>query len=229
MTIYRIRADLHGATPPVWRRFDLRSNLPLDVVHLVLQTVFDWENRHLYRFALGGRPFEERSQKFLCEEDVAEGEDDGVPAVRVPLDATLRRAGERMTYVYDYGDHWEVTLTTESVAVELGDYPAVVVLDGDGAAPLEDSGSTGMTGPPFDAQRCNNILQGPGFTAITDGVSPDVLGVIGRLRAGPVNSHFAALLPLLGTGPTVMDDTELRTNLAAVQWFLDRAGDGGSR
>lgn len=54
MTIYRIRAELVDSAPPVWRRLDLRSDLPLDVVYLVLQTVFGWENRHLYRSSIAG-------------------------------------------------------------------------------------------------------------------------------------------------------------------------------
>src|SRR5262245_29936730 len=34
--IYRIRVDLDHARPPIWRRLELRSDLPLDVVHQVL-------------------------------------------------------------------------------------------------------------------------------------------------------------------------------------------------
>ncbi len=40
VAIYRIRVDLDHAEPPIWRRLDLRSDLPLDVVHQVLQVAF---------------------------------------------------------------------------------------------------------------------------------------------------------------------------------------------
>ncbi|MGW0157846.1 plasmid pRiA4b ORF-3 family protein [Mycobacterium sp. NPDC003323] len=226
MMIYRVRAELDGSAPRVWRRFDVRSDLPLDVVHLVLQTVFDWENRHLYRFSMAGGPFEADSVKFLCDEDVAEG-DDGTPATRVALDTTIRRAGDRLAYVYDYGDCWEVTLELEEVVTALDDVSAVTAIDGVGAAPPEDSRGSKVAGSPFDARRVNNILHGPGFRAITYGVEPELLGLIGRLRAGPVLSHFAEQLPLLSTGPTTVSDAALHANLAAFQWFLDRASDGG--
>lgn len=61
--IYRVRVDLDGAAPPIWRRLDLRADLPLDMVHLVVQAAFGWENRHLYRFATGGGPFDDGSQR----------------------------------------------------------------------------------------------------------------------------------------------------------------------
>ena len=51
VAVYRIRVDLDDADPPIWRRLDLRSDLPLDVVHQVLQTAFDWTD--MLRFSFG--------------------------------------------------------------------------------------------------------------------------------------------------------------------------------
>jgi hypothetical protein len=48
----------------------------------VLQVAFDWTDSHLHRFSLGGHPFDNHSQLFLCPYDVEEGEledDDGPP------------------------------------------------------------------------------------------------------------------------------------------------------
>ncbi len=64
--MYRVRVDLDHATPPIWRRLDLPLNLPLDVVHQVLQSTFDWSDYHLHRFALGGNLFGRNSQVFLA-------------------------------------------------------------------------------------------------------------------------------------------------------------------
>lgn len=64
--LYRVRVDLDHATPPIWRQLDLRSDLPLDVVHQVLQSAFDWSDSHLHRFALGGNPYGPNSQLSLC-------------------------------------------------------------------------------------------------------------------------------------------------------------------
>lgn len=128
---YRVLVDLDGSTPPIWRRLDLRADLPLDVVHLVVQAAFDWENRHLYRFAMGGGPFDDRSLKVLCDEDIAEGEDGGLPASQTSLGAMMSEPGDRLSYVYDYGDFWELTLELEQVFTPMDDYPAAVVIDGE--------------------------------------------------------------------------------------------------
>ncbi len=44
LAIFRLRVDLDGAAPPIWRRLDIRSDAPLSVVHAVLQAAFDWED-----------------------------------------------------------------------------------------------------------------------------------------------------------------------------------------
>src|SRR5689334_2458885 len=66
VAIYRVRVDIDGARPPIWRRLDLRSDLHLDLVHQVIQAVFGWTDTHLHRFSLGGGPFDNDSQLFLC-------------------------------------------------------------------------------------------------------------------------------------------------------------------
>jgi ribonuclease HI len=50
---YRVRIDLRGTKPPVWRRLELASDLFLDDVHQVIQTAFDWTDGHLHIFSSG--------------------------------------------------------------------------------------------------------------------------------------------------------------------------------
>jgi Plasmid pRiA4b ORF-3-like protein len=92
--ILRVRVDLKYAKPPIWRRLDVRSNIGLDVFHQVLQSAFGWTDSHLHRFALGGSPFDQNSEMFLCPYDIEEGEDDGTPAKDVMLDETLSEPGD---------------------------------------------------------------------------------------------------------------------------------------
>jgi hypothetical protein len=117
VVIYRIRVDLDHAQPPIWRRLDLRSHLPLDVVHQVLQVAFDWTDSHLYRFSLGGHPFDKHSQLFLCPyvEEGEQEDDGGLPASEVRLDETLQEPEDVLHYLYDYGDSWELTLRLEEI------------------------------------------------------------------------------------------------------------------
>ena len=155
VAIFRVRVDLDDASPPIWRRLDVRSDLPLDVVHQVLQVAFDWTDSHLHRFSLGGGPFDGHSQLFLCPHDVEDRDfdgDEGVPASEVRLDETLQEPGNVLHYVYDYGDFWELTLRLEEILPAGGDSPTAAVVDGRRAAPPEDCG--GIT----DAESLAEVL-----------------------------------------------------------------------
>ena len=138
--ILRVRVDLKYAKPPIWRRLDIRSDIGLDVFHQVLQSAFGWTDSHLHRFALGGSPFDQNSELFLCPYDVEEGEDDGTPAEDVTLDETLSEPGDVLQYCYDYGDSWDLIIALESVLPLEESAPVAVCINGRRAAPPEDCG-----------------------------------------------------------------------------------------
>ncbi|MDJ0420896.1 plasmid pRiA4b ORF-3 family protein, partial [Rhodococcus opacus] len=52
----RVRLDLVGAKPPVWRRLELPGDLTLDRLHVVIQAVMGWLDGHLHRFRTGSDP-----------------------------------------------------------------------------------------------------------------------------------------------------------------------------
>ena len=129
--LFTLRVDLEHASPPIWRRLELRSDLMLEEVHGILQTAFGWFDAHLWRFAAGGHPFDLESQLFLCPFDVEEGEDEGLPASQVRLDEVLSASGDRLGYVYDYGDDWQLRLLLESVRRQgMGPRPPAPSADG---------------------------------------------------------------------------------------------------
>jgi hypothetical protein len=137
---YRVRVDLRGTKPPVWRRLELSSHLFLDEVHEILQTAFGWTDSHLHRFASGGSGFDRHAQLYLCPFDVEEGEDDGVPGEDVRLDEVLVEVGETLHYAYDYGDGWEHVVRLEAVLDRSADAPPARCTGGRRAGPPEDCG-----------------------------------------------------------------------------------------
>jgi Plasmid pRiA4b ORF-3-like protein len=138
--LLRVRVDLERAKPPIWRRLNVRSDIGLDVFHQVLQSAFGWTDSHLHRFALGGSPFDQNTEVFLCPYDVEEGEDDGMPAKDVTLDETLSEPGDVLQYCYDYGDSWDLIIALESVLPLDESAPVAVCINGRRAAPPEDCG-----------------------------------------------------------------------------------------
>lgn len=134
---FRVRLDLHGAKPPVWRRLDLPGDLRLPEVHDVIQTAMGWTNSHLHRFRTGN---DRRSPYFVTSFDVEEG-DDGPLEDEVRLDQLLAAKGDALWYEYDFGDGWDHVLTVEKV---LDSPPATAhCLGGRMACPPEDCGGIG--------------------------------------------------------------------------------------
>lgn len=236
---YRIRVDIDDAAPAIWRLLDVRSDLTLDVLHQVLQAAFDWTDSHLHRFAIGGHPFDQDSQIFLCPFDVEEGEmsdDGGLPASDVRLDEVMAEPGDILRYLYDYGDSWEHTLRLEEVLPAAADTPTAVCVDGDRAAPPEDCG--GVTDEAqlaevlddpahFDLDEANLSLRTPYLVLSEYGVHAGLLDIVNRLSFSDIGDDLVVRLLTLVNEPTELPDDEMRAALRAHQWFLDRArGEG---
>lgn len=239
VAIFRIRVDLDHADPPIWRRLDLRSDLPLDVVHQVLQVAFDWTDTHLHRFSLGGHAFDRTSQLFLCPYDAEEGEFDdegGTPASEVRLDETLQEPGDVLNYLYDYGDSWELTLRLEEVLPSAPDSPTAVAVGGRRAAPAEDSGggtdlasiAVVVDDPAhFDLDELNRALRAPYFVLREYGVDQRLVDLVNRLRYTRVGEDLSQRVVTVAMDRTDPDPDEMEAALAAHRWFLDRAKVGG--
>lgn len=131
-----LKVTLRGTKPPVWRRLELPSDLPLDQVHAVLQRAMGWTDSHLHRFAVEDTP---RASYFVTDFDLSEG-DEGTPETDVRLDQVLRRPGDRLHYSYDFGDGWEHLLVVEAIAPMPEPRPAPRCTGGRLACPPEDCG-----------------------------------------------------------------------------------------
>jgi hypothetical protein len=134
---YRVRLDLHGARPPVWRRLELPGDLMLPRLHEVIQAAMGWYDSHLHRFRTGN---DHRSPYFITPFDLDEGED-GVLEDDVRLDQLVAVEGDQLWYEYDFGDGWDHTLRVEAV---LDEPPATARCTGGRmACPPEDCGGLG--------------------------------------------------------------------------------------
>jgi hypothetical protein len=133
----RVRLDLHGAKPPVWRRLELPGDLTLPRLHDVIQSAMGWHNSHLHRFRTGR---DHRSPYFVTTFDLEEGED-GVLEDDVRLGQLLATEGDELWYEYDFGDGWDHVLRVEKA---LDKPPSTVhCIGGRMACPPEDCGGIG--------------------------------------------------------------------------------------
>jgi Plasmid pRiA4b ORF-3-like protein len=139
---YRVRVDLKDTRPSLWRRLELSSDLFLDEVHRVIQRAFGWTDSHLHQFAFGPDPYDPQTEQYLCPYQVEEGET-GVPEEQVRLDEVLAGAGDKLCYVYDFGDDWRHVIKLEAITARQDGSPRAVCTGGRRDGPAEDCGGAG--------------------------------------------------------------------------------------
>lgn len=232
--VLTIRADIEQARPPIWRRLEMPSDLTFQQLHHILQAVFDWEDRHLWRFGLGGSPFSPEAQLLLCPYDVEDGEEDGVPAKDVHLDEAFAAVGDTVRYVYDYGDMWEVRLKLEKIRPAEREDRQVRAIAGRRAAPPEDCGgltdaedlATVLPDPAhLDLEVLNDLLWAEGDARAEPDFHPAYTQLLERTTGHPV--HHRLKMPGLDlmVAPEPPEEDELIAALDPILWFM-READG---
>jgi hypothetical protein len=100
----------------------------LTALHDAIQEAFGWYDDHLYSFFLDGSFFGDAPGVELT---TPETPDEGVPTADVPLSELALRIGQRIGYVFDFGDDWRVRVTVERrVAADDAAYPRVLEVRG---------------------------------------------------------------------------------------------------
>ncbi len=51
--VYQLKITLLGSKPPIWRRFQVPSDINLAKLHRIIQEVMGWEDSHLHQFKVG--------------------------------------------------------------------------------------------------------------------------------------------------------------------------------
>ena len=150
-TVHVVKANLHGAKPPVWRRLEVPSAMTLDLVHEVLQAAFDWHGYHLHSFETVCGEYGDPAQ----DDDWSERGDES--AVALAQIAAAEKA--KVVYVYDFGDDWRHDIVVEKILpAEPGvAYPRCTA--GRGETPGEDSGGIWA----FNEERAQSGGPGGGF------------------------------------------------------------------
>lgn len=131
--IYELKVTLQDIQPPIWRRFQVRSDITFAELHQILQVVMGWWNYHLHLFVVG-------SLEIIQQETIAELGPVGIPDDVTQLNQYVKQEGATFLYEYDFGDSWwhEVVLEKILPVEETAVYPCC--LAGERACPPEDCG-----------------------------------------------------------------------------------------
>ena len=131
--IARIRIELDGIDPAVWRTVEVPLTTRLSGLHEVIQAAMLFDNAHLFQFDVGTKRYAIPDPEW---EDVRKT----VDARTTHLTTLIGRGVASFLYTYDFGDNWQHTITVETItAADLSlDYPRFI--DGARRAPPEDVG-----------------------------------------------------------------------------------------
>lgn len=133
---FTLHISMDEIRPLIWRRLLADSSTNLFDLHNYIQLIFtNWKNYHLYLFTKGGVEFGD--PRLWTDEDV-------IDVKKVQICNLLKEEGQVITYMYDPGDHWQMTIKLESILWdEERNYRKPVCMDGENAAPPEDVGGPG--------------------------------------------------------------------------------------
>lgn len=136
--VYVLSADLVGF-PGVRRTVAVRADQTLVDVHDALQAAFAWDDDHLYSFWLKGTFWARDGSEYTHPFHAAQPNPLGLFAIGpVPRSAAVRlgrlklRKGQRIAYLFDFGDEWRITLTVHEITTDDGlSYPRLLEATGD--------------------------------------------------------------------------------------------------
>ena len=123
--IYIFKVSLDKKT---WRKIAVSSADVLDDLHNAIQKAFEFDNDHLYQFSFRNHfGIEQRVPHPMCEEEFSTDE---FEIKDLPL-----RIGEKMEYVFDFGDHWQFTIELEAIEPPNPKFKRAKIIESHGKAP----------------------------------------------------------------------------------------------
>jgi hypothetical protein len=119
--------------PTVWRRIAVPATIRLPKLHDVIQAAMGWTDSHLHEFISS-----QGEHYGTIDED--EDWDRPTDEAQHKLNELLWAPKQSLTYIYDFGDHWEHKIVLKKI-VQFPQRPTKAdVIEGAGNCPPEDCG-----------------------------------------------------------------------------------------
>jgi hypothetical protein len=134
--IFVFHINIEDSDPGIWRALRVPGEFTLEDLHGAIQIAFGWTNSHLHSFTLKGVEYAMAPMPGM---DLYKEEDTLLEDEYCLDDFNLRKK-QSFSYLYDFGDSWEHTITVSEVLPFSEDEAAPLCLGGEYAGPLEDSG-----------------------------------------------------------------------------------------
>lgn len=131
----QLRIDLKGSKPPIWRRVSVPIDYTFAQLHEIIQLLFGWQGYHIHQFDIPSLHL--RLQESITDDDIFINFDKTMEFTN-RVDLSNLKAGEKCSYIYDFGDWWEHTIKVEKIIEQKEDYPILLTWRQDNTC--EDAG-----------------------------------------------------------------------------------------
>lgn len=128
---FKLKLQLAGITkPPVWREVLVPANFSFSQLHEIIQVVFNWDGSHLWQF-------EEKAYDSDYVVNLPSVDDyDMAHSIFYDADTTsisslLKNKGDKLEYLYDFGDDWVVKISLKEIIDKKIPYAEVTNFKGD--------------------------------------------------------------------------------------------------
>jgi len=136
--LYQIHISMKWIKPKIWRRVLIPSDMTLEDLHKVIQTVMGWTNTHMHQFVKDNKFYRKKT-----EDDVDWGYVDEIDYENILVSDLISAEKDSMIYEYDFGDGWEHIILLEKIIPNSDQIIDPICLKGKRSSPPEDCG-----GPP---------------------------------------------------------------------------------
>ena len=136
VVVFDAALDPYSADSRVTRRLALRADETLVALHRLIQEAFEWDDDHLYSFWLDGKFWGDKQSEYTAPFEV---EESGAASAEAAIAGLDLERGQKIAYLFDYGDQWEVRLRLREIsAADDGEYPRILESGGDALPQYEE-------------------------------------------------------------------------------------------
>ena len=136
-SVYQLKVTLKDINPPIWRRLLVSPSATLFELHEILQLSMGWMDSHLHEFTKDAIHYSPPDPEADRHNDILP-----VNSKKTRLSKLLSQPGDKMDYLYDFGDGWEHEILLEGILMAEPGKKYPLCLAGARSCPPEDCGST---------------------------------------------------------------------------------------
>ena len=145
LSVYYLRVILENSKPVIWRDILVPSDLSLEALHYVIQTVMGWENSHAHQFIAEKVIYSNDTERNNVDDeygllDTEELEKQNCNEKKYTVGNLLTKEGASIVYEYDLGDSWTHQVELRKILPVDANVRQPRCIKGEKACPPEDCG-----------------------------------------------------------------------------------------